>query len=49
VDDATTVDGMTFRYKFKVSDNSVLPEETKLVQAHLGDLLLKVLMLSEEE
>lgn len=49
MDDATTFDGMTIRCKFKTSGNSVLPEEIRLVQAHLGDLLLMVLRQNEEE
>jgi hypothetical protein len=49
VDDAKTSDGKVIKYKTDIPENSVLPEEIKLVQAHLGDLLLKVLMQNEEE
>lgn len=49
MDDAKTIDGIVIRYKADIPENSVLPEEIKLVQAHLGDLLLKVLMQTEEE
>lgn len=49
MDDATTFDDMTIRCKFKVTGNTVLPEEIGLVQAHLGDLLLMVLRQNEEE
>jgi hypothetical protein len=49
VDDAKTIDGIVIRYKADIPVKSVLPDEIKLVQAHLGDLLLKVLMQNEEE
>lgn len=42
--DAETIDGMTIIYKAGMTENSILPEEIRLVQAHLGDILLKVLM-----
>ncbi len=44
-----TIDELTISYKCNVVNGSVLPEEIRLVQAHLGDLLLKVLMQSEED
>jgi hypothetical protein len=49
VDDARTIEGIVIGYKADIPKKSVLPEEIRLVQAHLGDLLLKVLMQSEEE
>jgi hypothetical protein len=49
VDDAKAIDGIVIRYKANIPEKSVLPEELRLVQAHLGDLLLKVLMQTEEE
>jgi hypothetical protein len=49
VDDAKTFDGIVISYKADILGNSVLPEEIRLVQAHLNDLLLKVLMQTEEE
>ncbi len=44
-----TVDGITIKFKADVPEESVLSEEIRLVQAHLGDLLSKVLMQTEEE
>lgn len=49
MDDATTFDGVIIKYESKMSGNSVLPEEIRLVQAHLGDLLLMVLRQNQEE
>ena len=49
MDDARIIDGIIIGYKTDIPEKSVLPEEIKLVQAHLGDLLIKVLMQSEEE
>jgi hypothetical protein len=48
VHDAKTVDGSTLIYKVGITDKTVLPEEIRLIQAHLGDILLKVLMQTEE-
>jgi hypothetical protein len=47
--DARTIDGIVIEYKTDIPGKSILPEEIRLVQAHLGDLLLKVLMQTEEE
>ena len=49
MDDAKTIDGIVIRYKADIPEKFVLPEEIRLVHAHLGDLLLKVLMQTEEE
>jgi Mg2+/Co2+ transporter CorB len=49
VDDAKTVDGIVIHYKTDIPEKSVLAGEIMLVQANLGDLLLKVLMQTEEE
>lgn len=42
--DAETINGMTIIYKVGMTEKTVLPEEIRLVQAHLGEILLKVLM-----
>jgi hypothetical protein len=49
VDDAKTIDGIVIGYKADIPEKAVLPGEIRLVQAHLGELLLKVLMQTEEE
>lgn len=46
--DAKNVDAITITVVSEIS-TAVLPAEVMLIKAHLGDLLLKVLMLSEEE
>jgi len=48
VSDAKTENSFTIKFKTCLQGNSVLPEETRLVNAHLGDLL-KILMQSEED
>ena len=47
--DARTIEDIVVEYKADNQETSLLPEEIKLVQANLGDLLLKVLMQCEEE
>ena len=49
MDDAKTIDDIVIEYKANVAGKSVSPEEIRLVQAHLGDLLKRVLMDAEEE
>jgi hypothetical protein len=49
VSDAKSIDGIVIGYKASFPGNSVQPEEIRLVQAHLGELLLTVLMLNEED
>ena len=46
--DANISDGMTLIYKSGITDKTVLPEEIWLIQAHLGEILLKVLMQTGE-
>jgi len=48
VNDAIHTDGLTVTFKRDIL-SSVSPAEIRLVHAHLGDLLLKVLMQDEEE
>lgn len=42
-------DAIQIRFKSDILEKSVSPEEIRLVQAHLGDLLVTVLMKTEGE
>ena len=48
MEDAKTIDGIVIKYKADIPEKTLSPEEIRLVQAHLGDLL-KVLMQTEGE
>lgn len=36
-------------YKNTFLDNTVSPEEIRLIQAHMNDLLIKILIMTEED
>ena len=42
-------DSVCISFKAEVPERSVLPEEIRLIQAHLGELLVTMFMQSEEE
>ena len=49
MNDAGINNDIEITYKINILDNSVLPEEIRLIQAHMNDLLIKILMMTEED